>query len=449
MTNSLLLHYDCLAAFKRIYYKDLLTSEHLSSSQVKINKLAFPDGSEDDEANFWGYIFEKDNVKYLLSSIDKFGKEINLKEFLPIRADDLLKVASKGIVYYWIRKPVSMRFRSEKTMTFKELLHRLALFRHSNPSQQLLNWFFGLTQIMDRANFRVATPPGFGKDSTVDILGNLLGNAGTIENPTVAKLEERASCLKWLAINEVVDITKAHWRDIEQVLLSMGAFKPVVTKRSKKHGTVGETIDISDFSLTLMYNDVNCYPNTKRYFDFVSKQAVIDRFPAFRLYGTFDEDFNNIKDVDIDKFVTEHMDEYKELIYNLKYYQEHKFSLLNNYDKSKLQPLPERWSTNIGRLLNIIDLYCENQDEFDSWIWIINESLKDYKDMLKYPKLYMAVLKEMEKKIPNATKLRRSVKHFNRGLAAFKTFTEKNAFIKGYKIITDVKNTKGDFWNDD
>ena len=77
--DSRMLYYDCLSEFKKQFYKDLLTQEHLASGQIKINKVSMPDGSEDDEYNFWGYQFEKNGVKFLLSAVDSDKKEIDLK----------------------------------------------------------------------------------------------------------------------------------------------------------------------------------------------------------------------------------------------------------------------------------------------------------------------------------------------------------------------------------
>lgn len=392
-----LLYYDCLAEFKRQFYKDLLTTEHLKTGQIKFDTLHFPDGDIDDNVNFWGYILEKDNIKYLLSSITTDKAELPPKEILPLRPIETTKVAHKGIVYHWIKKFSTAKYKEEKQTSFKQLIDNLSSFEHTNPTHQKLLWFMTLTQIMDRANFRVSTPPGFGKDSTVDILGNLIGGTGTIENPTIAKLEERASVLKLLAINEVVDVARSDWRLIEQFLLQTGAFKPEVTKRSRKYGALGEIINISNFSISLLYNDINCYPKGTKYFDEVTKDAVKDRFPALRLYGKYTEDFNKIKFLDVKKYVTENFEKYKKFIYTLMYYKVNVNKELHKWDSKLLINTPERWKTNLGRLLKIVDLYCDSQEEFNKWINVINVALKDYEQMLLYPEL----LEKTSKKLSN------------------------------------------------
>lgn len=384
----MILHYDMISEFKRQFYKDILGIEHLQAGEIKIDKVSFPDGGSEEEFNFWGYQLEKNNVKYLLPSKNPDGTEIKVHDILPIMPKDCQKVAHRGTVYQLINKPVSVRFRPEKKMSFKELVNKMNNLEHTNNTHRRLLCFIAFASMMDRCNFRISSPPSFGKDSVVDTFGNLLGGAFTIENPTIAKLEYMTYA-KWLAVNEIVDIQKAEWRNIEQFLLSAGAHKPEITKHSRAiaNGTK-EIIDISKFSLSLLYNDIDCYPEVDKYVDSVTKSAVLDRFPAFRLYGTLSEDFNKTKGEDIPKYVTEHIEEYKDIIYTYTYFKINLNRELKRFKADNLvKGIPSRWLTNISRLLKVIDLYCDTQEEFNEWIEVINKALQDYKDMLIYPEL--------------------------------------------------------------
>jgi hypothetical protein len=239
--------------------------------------------------------------------------------------------------------------------------------------------------MFDRDNFRVSTPAGFGKDSVVDILGNLIGSACTVENPTLAKLEY-LTANKWLCVNEVIDIANDEWKKIEQFLLATGAFKPEISKHSRAYGNTGEILDIAKLSLSLLYNDIDCYPDHKKYFDFVSKNAVKDRFPALRLHGVIQEDFNVAKNTDKTEYVKQNYDAYRQLIYNFVYWKANYTKQMHGYTADMLKSgLAERWKINIGRLLKIIDAYCDTQEEFNSWIVTLNNSIQDYQDMLKFP----------------------------------------------------------------
>lgn len=436
-----LLYYDCINQFKRSYYKDLLNTEHITSGEIHINKMHYPNGTEDTEANFWGYSLEKDGVKYLLPVKDLHGNIIKLFETLPILVTESIKISNKNQAYLLIKKYNTARFKPVKTMTFKEIVDKMSSFEHTNNTHQKLLWFIAFASMFDRANFRVCTPAGFGKDSSVTILGNLIGGALSIVQPTIAKLEYRTHS-KWLVVNEVNDIGTTEWNTVQQFLLDVGDHKPEVEKHSRAvMNGVKETLDISKLSITLFYNDINHYPNQDKYFDFVTRKAVLDRFPAFRLYGNITEDFNQIKDIDVSKFVTEHESDYKELVYGITYYKEFFNRELKHFKVENLRVMPQRWKTNIGRLLKIIDLYCETQEEFNYWIGVINASLTDYAKMIEFGKMY--------NELKNVHGKKKGFLELNALLSSVNTYKERLQILQNFdftnrKVVADVK---GDFWS--
>ena len=150
-----------------------------------------------------------------------------------------------------------------------------------------------------------------------------------------------------------------------------------------------------------------------------------------RLYGRYEEDFNSIKHTNTKKYVKEHYEEYKKLIYAYTYYKENYMNYYKAYNTDKLKDglLPERWKINLGRLLKIIDIYCDTQEEFDEWLEVVNASISDYQQMLMYPKNLEKLQKTCngEEFYNNVTKL----KEMN-------TFTERNTAIDRM-INGDVK----------
>lgn len=384
----MLLHYQLLTEFKQKYYKDLLTLEHVVGGQTRIDKLSFPDGTKDDSANFWGYVLEKDGVKYLISSVQTIAgekREVSLKQLLPCYARDLVKVANRDVVYYWIKKPVTAKIRPVKHFNFRTLVDKLCSISHSNAPHQRLYWLIGLCSYLDRANFRVSTPAGFGKDSVVDTIQGLVGGCYTITNPTLAKLAF-ATQYKWVAINEVVGVTKEKWRDIEQFLLDAGAFKQTILKHSRAVDKVREELDISKLSLSLFYNDIDCYERHDHYFDDIIKSAVKDRFIPLRFHGRYTADFSEVSKLDIPKFVSEHLEEYKQIVGTLEYYKTNTMIELKGFNHNRLMSsMPQRWAQNVSCLLKYVDLDSATQEEFDTKVDIINSALEEYHTMLGYP----------------------------------------------------------------
>lgn len=432
-----LLHYEALSEFRTQFYKDLLTYEHVVGTQLRIDKVSFADGSQDDAFNFWGYRLDKDGIKYLLPCKDRSGNEIDLKSVLPIMVTATQKVAHRNEVYLLIKKYASARFTPKKTMEFREFVDNLSYFEHSKPEHLKLYWFITLAQVFGRANFRISSPASFGKDSVVDIMGNLVGNCATIVNPTRAKLEYR-TMYKLLAVNEVASIQKAEWDLIEQFLLDAGAFKPRIEKQTRAFGAVGESLDIGQFSLSLLYNDVDHYHNIENYLDFKAHKALLNRFPPFRLHGVYREDFTTAKNENIPRFVKAHFEEYKDLLYNYTYYKQHIFDIRHGFSTARMRMnMPERWIANIKALLSIVDAYCETQEEFDKWIDVIEKSMDDYKEMLSYP----AYFTKLKKRLSPAD-LRSAVESIKKA----DEYKDKNVILQGILengIAKDYKDVKG------
>jgi len=397
MNKAWLLYYESIFSFKNQYYGQLLRHEHLAQrNQIHIPEFRLPGTEEKLLADFWGYLLIKDGVNYLIESTDANGEEIEIMKLLPVDAQDLQKVAdTKGKVYFKVCKPVPRRIKPEKAFTPKQFIDNITLTKHSNPRHQKLIAMMSLSQLWDRSYYRVSTSPGFGKDSIVDTCNSLFGGCRTVESPTIAKLEHEASVLKWLVANEVVDISKDAYDVIQNFLLPAGAHKNEITKHSRAFGGVQEVIDISKFSLSLFYNDIIEYPVSKKYFDNMTKGAVKDRFPAFRFYGWYEEDFNSMSQVNVDQFVKDNMNFYVDMVRTYLYYSTNYHSELKHFKTDKLFKMSGRDATNLGRLIKIVNIYCDSQEEFDSWLITINECMEDYITMLSMTRYWTPFVKKI------------------------------------------------------
>jgi hypothetical protein len=437
----LLLHYDAVAKFNELFYKDLLTQAHLVDGMTLFKGLSDANGNT-ISGTLPGFPLTKDGIKYILPSKvpnqdGKGFREINLAEDLPILIQKKAKIFCGVTGYTHIKKCASAKFRPEKKMTFRELVDTMSdSLSHTNPTHDKLYWFLAITSMLDRINFRLSTPAGFGKDSKVDIMNNLMGNAQTVENPTIAKLEY-LSFSKWLAVNEVVDIKGEEWRNLEQFLLAVGAMKNRVTKRSRAAAGVEEFLDVKNLSLSLFYNDIDHYKDDEKYFDFAVKEAIRDRFFPIRLYGRYTEKFNDVAKVDILTYVQDNMETYDGMIRTLIHYKHNIQSELHYYKPFCLDKLKgkERHLLSVTKLLNIIDLYCNTQEEFNQWCKVLMDANLDYYDMLNYPTLIEQYTTKFD-----------SIKDIETELNNLNTFTEKNKLLNSYICGKKDDKTNKTFW---
>ena len=393
--TGILLHYNAIAKFNELFYKDVLLHSDIVEAEKNFSKLTEPQGGIIE--NFWGYIYQKDGVRYLLKSTDFEA----VKDAVAIKPKSTQKVSYKSDVYHLITRVASINFRKENKITFKECVDRFNGFSKTEPRQGLLLTLLVISSYFGRVNARVSTPAGNGKDSSIEILNGLFGKASSIVNPTIAKLESLANTNKLIALNEVNDLAPADFRVVEQFLLESGAFKNEITKRSRAFEGVGEVINIENLSLLLFYNDVDCYPLDREYFDVVSKSAVKDRFPAFRFYGVIDEDFSKINTVNVHEFVKANMDWYKDILYSLEYH------VLNvddawrvkgfNIKPNKTYSSP-RWVANLTALNKFVALYADTKEEFNELKKAFEDAISEYNAMLVYMRMSVEADKWLERK---------------------------------------------------
>lgn len=456
-----LIHYDALHQFTEEYLSGLLTKANIVEYERHFREM-YEKGKMDkvlvDEICA---VLTKNNKTYIMPSswIDKLPLKITGTP-LAYSTD------GKQVVHFLTSRCVtSARFKSEKKISFHELVERLSCFEHSSPRHSRLAVMLFLSQVMSRVNFRLSTEPGFGKDSIQDTVGALFDTAMTVEQPTLAKLEMMTYC-KSLAVNEAIGIPKAEWELIETYLLSVGAFKNKVTKHSRAFKDTGEVLDTTHFSVSLLYNDINTYPSGTKYFDEKAKASVKDRFPAIRLAGRLTEDFNLLSRQLRKDPVTDNIDWYLDIIHTFHYYRDNLEGELSNYiPPSFLAALPPRWQTNLGRVLKIIDLYSDSQKEFDEWAALLFSCLEDYKAMLKYDKHLLSVARKLGiakddfDKEPTlshlvaTTELRAKkdrqylrATEYLEGVRSALTFLEKNRLLRDFDLETITGNRGLDEW---
>lgn len=436
---SLLLHTDCLAEFNEQYFEKVLNIEHIvSDGGVNFPKVKFTDG-EEHQANFFGWVVAKNGIYWLIPNTDKNGTPVKVKDIFPLKPNTWDEVGYQSKAYRLVDDYSVVKYKSENRLGMRALVDNLSSTPHTNPEHRKLLIMAILSQVFSRSYYRFSSPPGFGKDSIVDTLGLLVGGCATIENPSVPKLEREASIRTLSGLNEVVGLTRSQWVDIGKFMLAACAYKPSITKRTRAFGGVGETINLRTFSMSLFYNDIDCYTDPKIvYFDELAEQGIRDRLPALRLYGGFKYDFNIINDIDIPKFVEEHWDDFLDIIYTVTHYKGHIFGKIPYvYD---LGSQPQRWHRSLGVLLRVVAEYSRDQEEFTKWVNLLKTSMVDYNHMLEYPKLLSNLREKIVPKGLGETQRRiaeKKWKELSESIISKDTYIKRNEQI--VSLLTDKK----------
>jgi len=397
-----LLHYRTLKTFKNKYYDGVLTVEHFDPEEKHFDKwIQLTTGDKNQGVNFAGYELEKEATKYLVQSFNPDahpdeGQRVDVKDMLPIKINDSYARAVNNTVYEVADDISLVRHKPEKQLSFKELVNTLASFHHTSEKQYKLYWMVVLASYFSRCYARIATAPGFGKDSALKIMELLKGRANSVNAEVSRAKLEFLTNQKVLGVTELADLTKDEWSNMEQFLLDVADFTPSIPKRSRSYKGVDEILDVSDFSVLLLYNDLKDYSDKSGYFDNRAKQAVDDRFPKLRFNGTIEDDrLVEMEDKDVEQVVEDRMDEYRTLLQSLEYWEQNVEDELNRDWTADFDYESARWRKNMKRIAKMVNLYAEDEDEYKAFIDLLKGRVTEYGKMLQYPSVYEATVEDM------------------------------------------------------
>ena len=310
-----MMHNDSLQLCNEKLFDGILTLENVISKKKTISLPRGEDSKIKDK--YYGFFLEKGREVYFL---EDFADDRSVLDLLPIIIKKKTETDYNKNVFYFINSYDSVKIPALKTMSFTDLIDTLADFNHTNPTHWLLYKIMMVTAWADRVNFRMVAKRGFGKDSVINNIRDLVGGTANIYGATFAKLEYSLKN-PLLVFNELGNLKSDDKFNMQQFLLAIGAFFNKYSKRSRATEDTLEEYDISKQSLAIIYNPPMDYVEKgQEFFDIMFTKAVNSRFIPFFMDGMLDEKFD--AEFDVEKVVTESMPVYKSCISTLLYYKE-------------------------------------------------------------------------------------------------------------------------------
>lgn len=362
--TEFLCHTDAISAFNQEVYNGLITASDLNS-QKKCIKIK--------DEKYYGYFFKVGLETYFLP-------HENIVH-LPFKVIDKYEVDYKGEVFYVVSKLQPINIPALKAMTFRDLVDTIADFKHTNPTGFLLYKIISIVAYIDRINYRVITPAGFGKDSIVNILSGLVGNTTNLYGATFAKLEYVLKN-KFILLNEMGNLKADDMINMQQFLLATGAMFNTYTKRSRasKEMSTLEEYDISKTSIGIVYNPPSYYiAKDQKFFDVMFTEAVINRFIPFYFDGKITTNFEDY--FDVTKMVKDNMFTYKKIISTLNYFRENHPTPTYGIDVEFGVNL-KRYERSFNTILLYIGEYANDKEEFEKLAMELLDSYNKYTVML-------------------------------------------------------------------
>lgn len=256
--------------FTHQVYSNVLMPEQIMGDEIATNI------SSQDKTP--GYTLKKDLKTYFVRTED-IPK-------LPFRVKDSFALVQGSKVFHVVTSYSSVKIEPNPDLTFRELVDGFCNFEHTIPNHFLLWKIITISAYLNRVNYRLATPPAFGKDSCLDSLHDLTTNCIRVDNATFAKLEY-ALKYPYIMCNEVAGLKPDEKEEFKSFGLSVGAFQNSYTKRSRGSKTgAREMYDISNLSLGFTYNNKATYVNVGGDgFDKKFPEQFLDRFLPLKMKG--------------------------------------------------------------------------------------------------------------------------------------------------------------------
>lgn len=386
--NIDIFNYSVVNQFNNEFYRNIITDDDLKELKFFRFKI------EDDEFyEVKGWLVKKDRKKFLIKD-DLNG--VKLEDVLPIKIKDYNEYNYRNDVYHIPTNEGIIKFKipGKKTMSIREWFDFFAPFKHTNPKDFQLYKGLVLGSLLLRYNYRVATQPAFGKNSLLDILKELLPFDVTVYTPDSAPKLRATLEKRLLVIDEIVDIDKEKMKLLEPVIRSAGDMRTFVENSALAvAGFTKSTYDISNLSISFIYNEYQDYKDTDRkrdksdkYFDNAFTNATKQRFIPFRLDGELD--VSQFKVHDAKNTYEGGKNKLKEWVMMTKWLMnEGFFEVVNTKD---FEELPNyTFDTSTGRLKNHFDTImlffkaiANDQKEYKEFGSLLYSKYLDYLNMM-------------------------------------------------------------------
>ncbi len=368
------------AFHKRIYSKAITTMNIIEGDlefyesvfKIEDNQIIQADIPEEYREV---YMVNHHGVKYVLPT--KFAKETPL---IPSNSFKCQLKRSDKKVWNFITGIKSLSISSEKYHnTFKDFIDDWNPLDHTDPMYWTLLKLIAFASEYKGVKLCISSKPNTGKNANFTIMNKILNNIGRYSNPTLAVFEKSLYYNQTTIIDEITSMSSTQLKEIEPVILTISDNSPDYTKHSLTSTMDLLKIDLSNKSIIFPYNrkqDVE--ENGGTFFDEVwnNISAFRSRFPQFYFKGDIITHFKNYNMKEAEEILDNNFDVMRQIAKETKYWLEHLHKLKHNYELK--HQFTNRHLTNLEGLFDVIDVYSDNQNEFDEWVELLVQAKKDY-----------------------------------------------------------------------
>jgi len=225
----------------------------------------------------------------------------------------------------------------------------------------------------------------FGKSSIYLILDALTKKCPVFQPRSVPGVLAQITNDGNMIFDEVHDAPSEVKSCMENFSLQVAGNSPIYINGAMKSTNTKPKYDVSQQSITFLYNVYSNYKDPeKQFWNYIwsNKKAMESRFLCLKFEGKLMEEFD--KDFDVPSVAEENKMFYIKIAKQLLFLKQLK--LKNAYSKRFANNYPldlkGRHKIIYDELLWGIDIYCQNQEEYDKFVALLNASINGYQSMI-------------------------------------------------------------------
>lgn len=369
-------HMEVLNLHNQYLFNNLIYEHNLITSVLKEIEIDF----QGEPRIGRGYFAVKDKVQYFIE--EKIAKD------LPIRIGEEV---DKGIyksetVVSWPRSISKFKIIPEHKIPFRNLVDSFAPFEHTNQLHWLLMKLISIAAFISRTYICVSSESAFGKSSVFELLHGITDKCPVFKPRTVPGLLKEITGVGNMVFDEVHECRGETKEIMEDISLQLGGGKPTYINGALPSSKTKAVYHCPNQSITYLYNNKDHYTTPdKEYFDYMFKnnKAIDNRFLKLKLFGKllekFDKEFNLPKLAEANRSL--YIDFAKELAYLQELVQKSGYN--RKYGPSKpILSLEGRRRNIFDDITLIMDMYSEDQKEYDELYNSLEKSVVSYREML-------------------------------------------------------------------
>lgn len=373
---------------KRVYHKTL-TQDHIINNgnekfidtvtQIQVTEDGRYMEVEGKKVGTKCVFLEKDGKKYMAPA-----KYIEYLPFNPMKSYECYLKKSDTTIYNLIEQTMSVKITPEKTLQFRDLVQVFNPVQHTKP----YTWtFLKLQAIASKykgCKYRLCSVPACGKNANDIILHMIFNDNVRVSKPTLAKCESLFYFNQKVIPDEMTSLTPAQVREIEPFFLTIADESPVFQKHSMATTKNMNNVNISRASCIFTYNDIKSLTSDSKFFDEIwqNKAAFNSRYCALFLDGEITSSMPKLNNDQARLIMEQYYDKLRMIAKNIAYYVQNMHKELKHYDRSKII-LKGRKLTNFEGVLDALDVYCQDQTEYDQWLGRVNDWIISYNEMVR------------------------------------------------------------------